>query len=106
MQDLGVPFGYSTAFARDINDSGAVVGYAGVGPASAFLYRNGVMTDLGSLGTPLSVAEAINNLGQVTGYSRSPATGGRNRVFRTAPYQPINPLTDVKRTGFVGDRIR
>jgi probable HAF family extracellular repeat protein len=35
----------------------------------AFLWEDGTMTDLGTLGTGESYAWAINNRGQITGYS-------------------------------------
>ncbi|MCX5675447.1 MAG: PEP-CTERM sorting domain-containing protein [Planctomycetota bacterium] len=57
--------------ATDINDSGQVVGYALPPPGEhAFLWKNGVVTDLGALpGGNQSYAFAINNAGQVVGYS-------------------------------------
>lgn len=90
MKDLGTlpaPFN-SGSVATAINDLGQVVGYAGTSPGMlsccdlwgsllpvthAFLWRNGSMTDLGTLagqgtsGAALSMAFDINNLGQVVG---------------------------------------
>ncbi|CUS38458.1 hypothetical protein COMA1_50112 [Candidatus Nitrospira nitrosa] len=56
--------------AYDINDSGQVVGQAGLinfGPRHAFLYHNGVMTDLHTFSGRSSVALGINNSGQIVG---------------------------------------
>jgi probable HAF family extracellular repeat protein len=50
------------------------------------------VTDLGSLPGRGAVPTAINDRGQVVGYSW-PQFGGM-RAFRTAPNAPINPLTD------------
>jgi probable HAF family extracellular repeat protein len=58
--DLGTGFGHG------INDSGQVTGYAN---NHAFLYSNGAMTDLGTLGGSYGVGFAINNSGQITGQS-------------------------------------
>lgn len=58
--------------AADINAAGQVVGYGtfgGTGDGHAFLYSDGVMRDLGTLGS-FSRAYAINNRGQVVGWSR------------------------------------
>lgn len=57
--------------AYGINDNGQVAGSSyieNLGP-HAFLYSEGVMQDLGTLGGAVSYAFGINNNGQVTGYS-------------------------------------
>jgi probable HAF family extracellular repeat protein len=80
----GAP-GASTSSATDLNDSGQVVGHAGrVGmhsiqlPGRAFVYdaNTGRMIDLGTLpGDTISGALAINNSGQVVGFSWRPIEG-------------------------------
>jgi len=49
------------------------------GDAHAFLWRNGVMRDLGTLGENSSEATAITNNGVVFGHSST--TGGTSRAF-------------------------
>lgn len=67
--DLGTLPEGTYSYANAINSNGQVVGYADTNSGSrhAFLYSNGVMSDLGSLGGD-SYAKAINDSGQVVGY--------------------------------------
>src|SRR2546426_2122976 len=77
MKDLGT-LGGTSSFAGSINLAGQVAGESSLADGSmhAFLWQNGVMTDVGTLGgafnsdpTGFSVANAINNVGQVVGAS-------------------------------------
>jgi probable HAF family extracellular repeat protein len=84
MTSLGTFGGeYSRAFG--INDNGQVVGEAAAilppsspfsGSAShAFLYADGVMNDLGTLGGTTSIAYGVNSNGEVTGMASVPGPG-------------------------------
>ena len=80
MTNLGdLPGGFDFSEAKGINNSGQVVGFSyNVSGPSAFLWQNGVMTDLSTVagvtgtGWSLTVATAINDAGQIVGYGRNP----------------------------------
>lgn len=62
--DLGTLSGSSSAKVTDINRTGQIVGTSA---NHAFLWSNGVMTDLGALGGSVSMAYSINDNGAVVG---------------------------------------
>ena len=90
--DLGtLPGGYESQ-ANDINDRGQMSGFASNGipdpysffgwgtQARSFIWQNGVMRDIGTLGGPDAVSTTLNAAGQITGQSytnsaANPATG-------------------------------
>jgi probable HAF family extracellular repeat protein len=77
--------------AVDVNENGTVVGAQGLGDGfpspyqrseHAFIYRDGVVTDLGTLGAgKWSVATAVNDRDQVLGWSATAAHGVGHDAF-------------------------
>jgi probable HAF family extracellular repeat protein len=94
MQPIG---GFGT-YAMDINDAGQVVGHArsAAGYLHAFLYSDGLMTDLGTLGGWSSYAYGVNNAGDVVGYS-STVDGSRHAfLYRNGVLRDLNDLVDTE----------
>lgn len=81
-QDLGTLPGDVLSEAFAINSRGQVVGvsFGGVNGSHAFIYENGVMTDLNTIlgtgnGDIFQSAQDINDAGQITGRVKDAATG-------------------------------
>lgn len=81
--NLGSLGGRSIAY--DINNIGQIVGYSqNNGYWNAFLYDNGTMTNLGTLGGEQSWARGINDRGQIVGSAMNQPNspnGNSNRAF-------------------------
>lgn len=100
MLNLGTLPGFDRGAASDVNDSGRVVGRSwGVAGnpniESAFVWQDGVMTDLNDLiptnsGAHITWATAINNQGQITGM----ATASANEVVAVL-LTPVETAGDV-----------
>jgi len=86
-------FGFS-GVATAINDLGQAAGYSYLDAVNfhAFIYSNGVMTDIGSLGG-YSAALDINKRGHVVGYSSDSVSGVAHAfVYRDGVMTEINPF--------------
>ncbi len=92
IMDLGALSGGSQSYANGINDTGGIVGYSRMasGTNHAFLWQNGVMTDLGTrfrTGGSGSYANGINDIGAIAGYlisaiNHQPCFGVYNAIMR------------------------
>lgn len=92
LMDLGT-LGGDNASALWLNDTGQVVGYADLPPNPpgcsgltcqhhGFLWKHGVMTDLGSVGSdPCSRALSINSSGQIVGFTAAVCGGNPTHGF-------------------------
>jgi probable HAF family extracellular repeat protein len=101
LNDLGTLGGY-TGVAFMLNDAGETVGYADLPPNPfgcsglscihhGFLWKDGVMTDLGTLSDPCSRALSINADGQIVGVT-SPCGG---EFTRGSLWENGGPLVDL-----------
>jgi probable HAF family extracellular repeat protein len=96
--DLGSLGGHGS-YPEGINNAGEVAGFAVI-PGSAqyhhgFLWRDGVMIDLGTLGDDIcSVALALNSRGQVVGASQS-AAGGCDPWTTAFLWENGGPMVDL-----------
>ena len=99
LTDLGTPTlgngNYSEAVA--INSAGQVAGWSTTNNLShAFLWQNGTMTDLGTLGGSYSQATGINSAGQVVGYSTTTGEGAQDAfVWQSGRMTDLNSLLAV-----------
>jgi probable HAF family extracellular repeat protein len=93
--------GGHTSLAHAINDAGQITGFAatsatpediaaGAAMEEAFLYENGAMVGVGTLGGPTSIGRAINELGQIVGASSLP-----NREFHAFLYDASGGIQDI-----------
>jgi probable HAF family extracellular repeat protein len=80
-----------------VNDLGQIVGWyrrTSTVAGTAFLWTNGVITDLGTLGGASSVAWAVNNSGQAVGRADRPRKGAQS-VFRAFIWTAADGMKDL-----------
>jgi probable HAF family extracellular repeat protein len=92
--------------ARDINSHDAVVGSVQAGFSShAFIFQNGVLRDLGTLGGIRSEAFGVNDRGTVVGNSRTAESVDHAFVFEDGAMRDLGTLGGESSTAYdVNDR--
>jgi probable HAF family extracellular repeat protein len=94
MKDLGTLSGGTNSSAQAISDTGVVAGYSEYNdPVNgivlhAFVYVNGTMQDLGTLGGSTANANGINVEGQVVGFSFVPDNSAQHAVLWNPGHGP------------------
>jgi probable HAF family extracellular repeat protein len=83
MVDLGTIDGGTDSVANGINNAGVVIGNSDTASSDehGFVYQNGTITDVGTLGGPDSSVNAINDNGLVTGSSQDAADTSHPFVY-------------------------
>ncbi|PYX48812.1 MAG: hypothetical protein DMG79_10905, partial [Acidobacteria bacterium] len=90
--DLGTLSSNGYSVARAVNSAAEVTGAAGTNNSNVsyvFLYNNGEMTSLGTLGGESGIGNGINTSGQVAGYSQN--SSSTYRAFLSSG----STLTDI-----------
>lgn len=96
----------SSGYARDINARGDVVLTTAAGPAGearAFLWRDGTLVDLGTLGNVSSAATGINARGEVVGVSENGSGAGRGFIWRGGVMTELAALGDFAAARGISD---
>lgn len=104
MKDIGVLSGDDNSGALAVNDRGEAVGVSNdaKGDARAFLWRNGLMTDLNTLvpkDSPLYLlfAAGINDRGEIVGFGATPSGDLHAFLATPSPNMPKFPALGAQR---------
>ncbi|MDT7778896.1 MAG: hypothetical protein QOC99_1408 [Acidobacteriota bacterium] len=100
MQTINSFNGTGSSGANGINNDGFIVGWASTaaGATHAYVLRNGVMTDLGTFGGTLSVAQKINDIGEVVGFAGIPSSTA-NKPYHAFHWSDAGGLQDLGTLG-------
>jgi probable HAF family extracellular repeat protein len=90
---------YAPSAATAINNHGDIVGFSAIGLSSEhpFLYSQGLMQDLGTLGGSMGEARAINDAGEITGNSMTISNAEMHAfLYRDGRMIDLGGLPDVQ----------
>jgi probable HAF family extracellular repeat protein len=90
--NLGALPGDRVSQANDINDRGDIVGQSGTGTRRAVIWRDGRIEALPSASAELSIANAINNCGQVVGVAVITNVGTRAVLWENGTMKVLGTL--------------
>lgn len=101
--NLGMLPGDKSSAALAINNGGDIVGFSttlttggldalSAGPGRGFLYHNGTLTNLGTLGGNLTSPRHINDAGQIVGAGRDAAGNDTAFIYQNGAIHDLNAL--------------
>ncbi len=87
--------GWVLSSATGINDNGQITGVGTInGQGRAYLFSSGAITNLGNLGGPgTSIAQSLNNSGQVVGIASASSTEGHAFLYSGGVMTDLGTLT-------------
>jgi|GEM_PF-2762559 len=94
MTELIMPAGFNSGAATGINDNGIIIGNLGGSFLKGFVYQNGVMSELGTLGGSWCEAKGINNSGEIVGWSKNSLGSDRAFLYKNGIITDLNSLID------------
>jgi probable HAF family extracellular repeat protein/autotransporter-associated beta strand protein len=103
MNSLGTFSGGGNSYATALNTGGTIAGWAynSSGYANAFIYANGALANIGTLGGPESYAAGINDSGTVVGVSLNSNNDDHAFAYANGTMKDLGTLTgDIDSNAF------
>ncbi len=93
MTNIGTVLGTTRSIANDINNSGQIVGIDFGDGSGSFLYVNGVVTKLPTLGGPHTWASGINDQGWIVGVSEDLRQKAQGFIYKNGTMSQLENLS-------------